>query len=115
MVGGAIPSPLPMPSAAIGWPVAVAATVGYMLAGRIVGPYTPGFVAALKARHPSTTIIDLVRLPAELHDEPGYRDGRLRLRAGQADLPLGRQIAEQSGADSAVSVISAITLIVPRG
>lgn len=39
----------------------------------VVSHNTPGFVAALKARHPSTTIIDLVRLPAELHDEPGYR------------------------------------------
>ena len=39
----------------------------------VVSHNTPGFVAALKARNPSTTLIDLVRLPAELHGTPGYR------------------------------------------
>ena len=39
----------------------------------VVSHNTPGVVAALKARNPSTTLIDLVRLPAELHGTPGYR------------------------------------------
>ena len=39
----------------------------------VVSHGTPQFVAALAERHPQSTIIDLVRLPAELRDQAGYR------------------------------------------
>lgn len=39
----------------------------------VVSHATPAFITALRKRLPGTTVIDLVRLPAELRAEPGYQ------------------------------------------
>lgn len=39
----------------------------------VVSHGTPDFIAALEARHPDSTVIDLVRLPAAVQEQPGYR------------------------------------------
>jgi hypothetical protein len=39
----------------------------------VVSHGTQDFIAALEARHPESTVIDLVRLPTSLRAQPGYR------------------------------------------
>jgi hypothetical protein len=39
----------------------------------VVSHGTPDFIAALEARHPDSTVVDLVRLPAAVQEQPGYR------------------------------------------